>query len=392
MTTIPTLAELYNSIIADLEAELNVTISPIGRVFLRALAAVQAAKLKLVYLAIGFLQKNIFADTADSESRGGTLERFGRVKLNRNPFDAVAAEYTIQVTGTIGAVIQGETTFKSDDDSLNPGFLYVLDNQYTLVTPTDTITLRALTAGMSSLLSLGDTLTATAPIALVDSAAEVIAILTNPQAAETLEEYRAKVIDAYRLEPQGGAASDYRLWSADAQGVRQSYAYSTSGQTNEVDVFVEATNADSIPVGSGIPTPAILADVEAVIEFDPDTTRPLNERGRRPVQVIVNVAAITPVDIDIEVTGYIGLTPAIQAVLEASLTSYVGAIRPFVAGADVLANANDTINVNGIIFVIQNAINGANFSSVDLQVSSLSVPSQQFLGGDIPKINSITFV
>ena len=392
MITIPTLSQLYTQIISDIEAELGVTIPPYGRVFLRAMASVQAAKLKLFYLAIGFLQKNIFADTADSESLGGTLERFGRVKLNRNPFSAISGEYTVQVTGTIGALIPASSTFKSDDTALNPGELFVLDAAFTFTAPTETITLRALTAGLDSALEVADTLTATAPIALVDSLGEVTAISTNPQAAETLEEYRAKVIEAYRLEPQGGAASDYRLWSADAQGVQQTYIYSTSAATNEVDVFVEATDADSVPVGSGIPTAAMLTEVEDVIEFDPDTTRPLNERGRRPVQVIVNVQSILPKDIDIEITGYVGLTPAIQTTITAALTEYVDAIRPFVAGADVLADSNDTINVNGAIYTIQNAIAGANFTSVDLQVATVSVISEQFLGGDIPKINSVTFV
>ena len=59
MITIPTLSQLYNDILASLEAEMNITIPVFGKNFLRAMAAVQAAKLKLYYLAIGNLQKNI---------------------------------------------------------------------------------------------------------------------------------------------------------------------------------------------------------------------------------------------------------------------------------------------------------------------------------------------
>lgn len=81
---IPTTQELYTSIKSDLETELNINIPVFGKIFLRALAAVQAAKLKLYYLAIASVQKNIFPDTADPESIGGTLERFGIVKLGRN--------------------------------------------------------------------------------------------------------------------------------------------------------------------------------------------------------------------------------------------------------------------------------------------------------------------
>ena len=390
MITIPTTAQLYASILADLEAELGVQTSPVGRVFLRALAAVQAAKLKLFYLAIGFLQKNIFADTADPEALGGTLERFGRVKLNRNPFSAIAGEYSVDVTGSIGAVIPAQTIFKSDDTSQNPGYLFVLDEAFTLTAITDSITLRALTAGLDTSLAIADTVTSTAPIALVNGQAIVTGISVNPQAAETIAEYREKVVEAYRLEPQGGAASDYRLWSADAQGVLQSYAYTTTAATNEVDLFIEATDADSVPVGSGIPTAAILLDVESVIEFDPDTSQPLWERGRRPVQVIPNIYAITPMTVDIDIVDFTG-TPAQQGTVIAALTEYVDSIRPFVAGADVLADANDTINTNGIIFTIQDAINGANFTSVSLLVDGVPYASFQFLLGNIPKVQTITF-
>lgn len=391
MITIPTTAELYTAIINDLEAELGVQISPIGRVFLRALAGVQAAKLKLFYLGIAFLQKNVFADTADPESLGGTLERFGRVKLNRNPFPAVAGQYTVDVTGTIGAIIPAQTTFKSNDDALNAGNIFVLDAAFTLTATTDTITVRALVGGLETALEVSDRITSTTPLVQVEREGIVTAISVQPQDAESTETYRQKVVEAYRLEPQGGAGSDYRLWASDVQGVQQSYPYATSGATNEVDVFVEAENSVSVPIGSGIPPATMLSDVSDVIDFDPDTSQPLNERGRRPVQVIVNVLPITPNQIDIEIAGFTG-TASDEALVTAALETYINNIRPFVATADVLADSNDTIGLNGIIFTIQDAVQGTNWTGLELQVDSNIVANQQFLGGNIPKSNSITFV
>src|SRR5690349_13978165 len=98
MISIPTTNQLYEDILADLEAEYGQSIPLFGKIFLRAFAGVQAAKLKLLYLSIANLQKNIFIDTADPEASGGTLERFGRIKLGRNPFPATAGQYEIQVT------------------------------------------------------------------------------------------------------------------------------------------------------------------------------------------------------------------------------------------------------------------------------------------------------
>jgi len=390
MTTIPTLSQLYANIVSDIEGEMGVQLSPVGRSFLRVLAAVQAAKLKLIYLLLGKVQKNIFVDTADPVSRGGTLERFGFVKLNRNPFPPVAGQYTVDVTGSVGATIPAQSTFKSNDDALNAGFLFVLDNAFTLTATTDTITLRALTAGLESSLAVADRVTATAPIALVDSEAVVTGVAVNPQAAESIETYRQRAIDAYRLEPQGGAATDYRLWAGDAQGVERVYPYAASGATNEVNVFVEATSADSVPAGSGIPTAGILTDVEAVIDFNPDTSRPLNERGRRPVQVIVNVLPITPLDVDVTITGYVGLTPTITATLTAALTAYIDSIRPFVSGADVLADRNDTLNVFNLIATVQQANPSGFFTALTFDVSGNLETSFQFIDGNIPNVNSIT--
>ena len=129
MVTIPTLSQLYNDVLNDLQSQYNVSIPIFGKVFLRALAGVQAAKLKLYYLALANIQKNIWPDTADSVSIGGTLERFGLVKIGRNPFSAVSAQYTIRVTGNTGATISGygKTQFLSDASSLNPNMLFTLD-------------------------------------------------------------------------------------------------------------------------------------------------------------------------------------------------------------------------------------------------------------------------
>ncbi|MCK4521555.1 MAG: hypothetical protein KAU20_03195, partial [Nanoarchaeota archaeon] len=115
MANIPTISDLYTQILASLEAQYpGMSIPLVGKNFLRAMAAVQAAKLKLAYLAIGDVQKNIFVDLADPAAQGGTLERFGLVKLGRLPFPAIAGIYTIQLTGTLGATIPASSTFKSN--------------------------------------------------------------------------------------------------------------------------------------------------------------------------------------------------------------------------------------------------------------------------------------
>ena len=383
MTNLPTLQQLYTGILSDLESEFNITIPLIGKNFLRALAAVQAAKLKLYYLLVADVQKNIFVDTADSVAQGGTLERFGYVKIKRGPFPATAGYYTVSVIGDSGAVIPQNTTFKSDDNSLNPSNLFVLDTAYTLTGTNDTILLRSLSSGLGVKLSVGDTLTSTAPIALVESQVTVTIEDVEPQAAETIEDYRAVVIQSYRLEPQGGAQSDYRLWASEVQGVRQSYPYTDIISINEVNLYVEATIVASTD-GKGTPTTQIMDNVRDAIE-QPTPSRP----SRLPLTATLNVLPITPLDVDIEIAGFQG-TPS--AVISPTIENSLDNVRPFMGGIDVLANRNDVFSVNKIINLVLQAQPGSQFGQVTLIVDGVNVNSFTFTDGNIPYFNSLTFV
>lgn len=387
MATIPTLQELYNDFITNFETEFGISIADFGKSFLRADSGAEAAMLKLFYLSIGNLQKNIWIDTADPVSAGGTLERFGFTKLLRYPYPATQGKYVCSVVGTALAVIPALTTFKSNDSSLNPGFLYILDVAYTLTGSGDTITLRALTAGTTSLLAVSDTLTSTAPIINVNSVVTVASIFVDPIDAETIEQYRAVALQAYQLSPQGGAPADYVLWGMDAAGVRKIYPY--VGATDEIDIFVEAILSDSVgPPFKGVPTPTILTDVTNDIETDPVTGI-----QRRPMGTfVVNVAAIHPRDADITIDSGGTITADQQATIIAALTESIYQIRPFIAGVDNAANRNDTISVFGIGNVIIQSVGTVIIASIDLDVGGSPVSSFQFDIGNIPYLNSVTFI
>jgi len=391
MVTIPTLTQLYTRVLADIQTSYGSTVPLFGKNFLRAIAAYQAGKLKLMYLALANIQKNLGPDTADAEEQGGTLQRYGRLKLGRNPSPATAGQYQIQVTGLVGAQIKASQTFKSNDDALNPGQLFILDNTYTLVSTTDSIIVRALKPGLDSKLQIGDGLTSTSPLTNVNSDATVLAETVQPLAAEDIETYRQQTIAAYRLEPQGGAPADYRLWSQDAQGVQNSYAFAKTGFTSEVNLYVEATTADSTD-GKGTPSAFLLNSVKSVVDFDPDTTKSLADRGRRPVTAIVNYLPVSPKNIDIQIQGFVGLTVDTQNAILAAMKIYLDNVRPFVAGADVLADKNDIFGINQIIAIILTVKPGSIFGTITLNVAGSPTTSFTFTNGDIPYLNSITYV
>lgn len=384
MITIPTLSELYTSVKSDLEAELTISIPLVGKSFIRALAAVQAGKLYLLYLSLGLVQKNIFPDTADPAAQGGTLDRFGQVKLNRARFSAVAGQYKVQATGTTGATIPAETTWKSDDDSDNPGFIFVLDNEYTL-DGTNQFIIRALTAGNDSALTVGNTLSLTSPVALVDTQVSILSVEIEAQAAETIAEYREKIVEAFRLEAQGGSPADYRLWAAEVQGVAEVYPYATSAAPFETTLYVEATEGDSTD-GKGTPTTTILEGVESAIE-DPTTLRP----ARKPIGAWVNYEPVTVLDIDITIDSYGDYTAEKAAAILTGLTNLIDSIRPFIGGIDVVADKNDILDTNLIIAKILEAVPGSDFGTITLEVNTVGVGTYTFTNGEIPYLASVSY-
>lgn len=382
MNNTPTLMQLYAQVLADLEAQMNITIPLFGKSFLRALAMVQAGKLYLLYLRLTTVQKNVWVDTADSVANGGTLERFGFVKLGRYPFPATQGQYICTVNGSAGSVIQGGTQFISDDSSKNPGKLFIIDQTYTLTGYLDEITLRALEAGDGSSLLINDTLTSTVPIALVDSQVIVAVESVQPEAAEDLEDYRRKVIDSFRLLPQGGAPADYRLWASEVSGIVQTYPYTAAGVTNQVNLYIEGDTANGVPTGADI-----LA-VQAAIE-QPTATRP----ARKPVTDIVNYLPVTPRLIDIEI-DWLGAAPSasIQALIQSAILDALSEIRPFVDSIDIVADRNDYFDTNSIIAIILGVQPGSVFGAVVMDVDGVPQNNITFVNGDIPQLGTITYV
>jgi uncharacterized phage protein gp47/JayE len=385
MVTIPKISDLYNIIKSSIETKLNVTIPSFGKNFLRAFAQVQAGELKLFYISVANVQKNIFVDTADSEEFGGTLERFGRVKLKRNPFPAVAGKYTVTLIGSIGAVVPIGTLWKSDDTSASPDYLFTNDTPLTFDATSETILLRCLTPGVEARLIVGNTLSLTGPIALVNTPATVTAENVVPQEKESLEEYRRKILTAFRLEPQGGSGSDYLLWSLEVQGVRNVYPYTKDdvlGYSNEVNLYIESDDANADYVADSTLRNAVKSSIE-----DATSDRP----SRKPLGVnLINYATVTPRNITINVIGSDYTNDE-----KTEIFNYVklkfSEIRPFVASIGVVEDKNSTLNAYKIGEMIANAIPGKIFTNITFTVAGAAQTNYEFVNGDIPKLTTITY-
>lgn len=374
MADIPTISQLKTDIENDLKTELGISRNWVGKVFLKALASVWAGVVKLVYLRIAGVQKNIFVDTADPESQGGTLERFGRVKIERNPLPAQAGVYEVDVTGTVGATIDRDTTFKSTINSVNPDYLFVTDQDYTLTSSPQTIKLRALTPGSESELAVSDEVEATSPIDNVDSTAIVSAIDTDPVNAETIETYRRLVEEAFKLEPQGGSPTDYRLWAADVQGVRTVYTYTKydADAPFNVAVYVEALPDNSAPGESeGVAPALMISNVEAAIESGED-------RARRPINHWITVESVTPVDVDITISNLTDQSSETIDNIELALKDLLYTVRPYIAAADGI-DKSDVLTLSSVIVAVNNQLAvGETFTAISMDIKGVERLSYTF--------------
>jgi len=390
MKPIPTIKELYTNISNDLRSKLNLQIDYLKKT-LDAFSVVMSGFFHLAYLYLSDVQDNIFPDKATTADQGGTLERQGIIYMNRNPFPDSIGSFKLGVTGVAGSILRVNLTFKSNEGALNPGQLYILDSEYELTGTDDEIEVRSVGAGVEYNLNVDDELTITEPVIGVDKTVSVLEILEQPKAGETTELYRQAILNAIQLEPQGGSRADYRQWSTDAQGVRLVYPYVRDVDTGTIDLYVEATLVDSAD-GKGTPTAEILEEVEEVIEMDPDVTKPIYERGRRPMQADPNVLPIVLVPVDIQILGLSDSSTSVQETIESSIVDFLYDVRPFIAGADLRRNKNDILYSGKLQGIVTDAlINGNFFNVLNLSVDGNLVTSYEFTLGNIPYLRNLTF-
>jgi uncharacterized phage protein gp47/JayE len=390
MKPIPSIKEINTNISNDLRSKLNLSIDYLKKNY-DALALVLSAQYHLVYLYLSDIQDNIFPDKATTADQGGTLERQGMIYMNRNPFPDTVGSFKVSVTGVAGSVLRVNLTFKSNEDSLNPGQVYILDSAYTLTGTSDVIEIRSIGAGVDYNLNVADKLTITEPVIGVNKTVTVTEVLVQPKAGETTELYRSAILNAIQLEPQGGSRADYRQWCTDAQGVRLVYPYVPDVDTGDISLYVEATLVDSND-GKGTPTSTILSDVEDVIEQDPDTTKPINERGRRPMQANVTVLPIVLIPVDVTIKGLNVDTTAVRASINSSITDLLYNVRPFISGADLRRNKNDILYSGKVQSVVTDTLtNGNFFNLLTLYVDGNAITSYEFTLGNIPYLRNLTY-
>jgi len=282
-------------------------------------------------------------------------------------------------------------TFKSNIDSSNPNKLYILENEYTLTGSNDLITVRSVDGGLDYSQDNGNNLTITEPVIGVDKTVVInksgFIAFTDPLAAETTQEFRNSILNAIQLEPQGGSKSDYRIWASDAAGVRFVYPYVKDGEAGTVQIFVESSG------NNGVPSQSILDEVEEVINFDPDETKPTAQRARRPMQANLEVIPIDPIDVEINITGLEDSSTIVRDAIELNLIEFLKNIRPFVDGSDLLRNKNDILYSAKLQGVVSDVLDPDNFfNNFSMLIDGVSQTSFIFSREKIPNLINVNYL
>lgn len=380
MKQTPTIPQIFERFSSALKSELNIPENEDLKTHFSAVGSVVSSEIKLLYLFAEDIQRNLYPQTADPKSEGGMLEDLGMLYLGRLPRPATATTMYLRVNGTAGSVLRTNLTFKNEQSNV----VYILDTQYVLNGTNDIIQVRSIETGSQTILSVGTELIITEPVLGVDSNVIVDSIINPSVGAETIEQYRNAIVDAIQLEPTGGAKTDYRLWGRDALGVRDVYPYVKQNDAGTIQIYVEAEN--------GNVTSQMLTDVRNVLELDPDASKPIHERGRRPMQATLEVLPVVEMLIDIKIIGLNIRTLAIEQSIFDSISAYLRDIRPFIDGGMLLRDKNDILNIARISNVVNDSIDVDNyFLDLKMFINDAPYDFYTFGLGRIPKLNGVSY-
>lgn len=174
-----------------------------------------------------------------------------------------------------------------------------------------TVDLVAAEAGSAGNLPSGAVLTLVSPIAGLTGQALTVGSdgLTGGLDIEDIEDWRGRILDEIRNPAAGGTVTDYERWARQVVGASGLVAvYPEWGGLGTVGVIV------ALPGGGGVPSPAQIAEIEAVMA------------ANRPVTaaVIVLPALLLPVNHTIALTPD---TTTTRAAVTTALQAFYGLSR-----------------------------------------------------------------
>jgi len=369
----PTISQIAANVVGDIEAKLGQAVPLLQKAVFRVMGAAYAGIWTLLYKQGSWLYNQTFPQLASEKY----LELLGENKrVIRSPGVPWAGTMTVVVT-TDGTLYAGSQLI--DNQS---GVIYLVTTSTSVTTPSHVVPIKATTLGEISALQVGQIIDFVAPLGFVDSEVTIASTTTDAADQEDLEDYRARVIDAYQKQPQGGALADYEKWAEETPDVVNAYPYSGS-LPSEVDVYIEV--GDTV---DGIPTAPQLAEALSYILYDPIT----GIADRAPVSDEVTTIAIARTGFNVDITGLSPDTPEVRSAVSTSLTNYFLGRAPYILGlsvqkVDVITSTSANAAAEGAASAL-----GSTFTAFALKEGATPITSRTLGEGEKSKLGTLSWL
>jgi hypothetical protein len=383
--------EIRTLIIDGLQQEFNHKLRVLPKSFIKTLASVLAAIYIVLFKQIGWIFLQIFPETAYFGEinilgirirplvKWGVLWGVGEPRRGTQWRGAIAVNVIITNT-----VLNTGTQLKSD----LTGKIYIVDETKTLEEDTETVDLICAATGTAGNLETGDKLYFVEPLGNVKKEAEVTTVLEVAIDDETEVDYRYRVVNRWRVQPQGGALADYRIWGMGVSGVLNIYPYNDDDSPSGVILYVSG-NPSVFP--DRIPSAALLVAVGNACTYNPET----GIANRKPMTAVIdpqnngtytNIRPVTLKTFDIYIDGLTGISALeFSNSVRTPVEEYFLGREPYIRGLSDDNNKTNSVSKNNVSSVVdQVAISlKAEFGSVTMKEGETVVPAYTLGTGEL---------
>lgn len=336
--SVPTLAEVVRSVENGFSIAFYGSAGPLRVSVLKVLAKAFGGAVYLLVLCCGWIWRNNFIVSADALSL--STKHATRLNLPRKPASFAH--------GSAFFIASGATTVKAGTILVNPssGVEFELLEDVTFTAAGNkSANIVAVVSGFSGNVGTGATLqfrditndiiTGIRTVTQVTGGASYdVQVGSEIQKwGETLEDYRNRLLDRERNQPQGGAEPDYKSWLMRFEFVSDVWTVPNWPLTNNVSCFI----ADNRTVNAGIPA----ADVKTAQNY-------LSTVARRPITSRPIVAAATFVGLYVNISSP-GISDAEKSDVDVALQKLLKKYGP-----------GDTVEINEVRNMIRSVTGNMN--------------------------------
>ena len=392
-----TIEEVQQLLIRSFEHEFNTQLRILPKSFIKILCKVFAGVFIVVYKLVGWYFLQMFPETADWEEitilgvRLRPLVKLGVLFGVGEPLAGVQWQGILPIDVLPqGSVLYSGTQLKSSVT----GKLYIVEETKTLLQQKETVSVVCTEIGTAGNLEQNDTLNFVNPYGFIKTEAIVSDVARVGLDNELESSYRNRVINRFRLQPQGGALADYRIWSSEVPGVLNVYPYNDKEQPGGVLLYVSGI---SDVYADRIPDKGLLKKVGEACTYDPET----GKATRKPLTAMLdpkndgsysNVKPVSVAVFDVVITGVSGIVPADFAqVVKPALQNYFLDRDLYIRGLSDDNNRTNVVSKNHVITVInQIAVSvKAIFETAEIRKDGKVAPLYTLDNGELARLGAL---